>query len=108
MSSKEKQLFLEHWTQVRRKGMWLYVLTTAVSWGTYFALFMRFFNILIDRGGISLPLIRSAFLSREFLLYWGAFLLGGLAYAVFAWLHYDRRYRKLSAEIDAQPESKSA
>lgn len=96
MSPKEVELFLEHWKQVRRKGVLLYILPTALSWGTFMVVFLRLFMALIDQG-ISLSSLRNAFWNEEFLVYWGVFLIGGLAYAITLWFYYNWRFRKLSA-----------
>lgn len=95
MSPEEKQQFAEHWKQVRRRGLLRYVALTAVSWGTFMAIFLRLFMTLIDRG-LSLPAFRDAYFSREFLLYWAVFLAGGLAYGVTLWFYFNWRFRKVA------------
>ncbi|MEZ4942659.1 MAG: hypothetical protein R3D58_17425 [Saprospiraceae bacterium] len=96
MNAQEKQQFLEHWKTTRQKGAFRYVLATAISWGTLTAFLVRFFMTVIEQG-FSWTALRGAYNSREFLLYWGVFLIGGLFYAVTMWFYFNWQYRKLEA-----------
>lgn len=96
MNLQEQKQFVEHWKQVRRRGLLPYVALTALSWGTFSAFFVRLFTTLIDRG-LDGTAFRSAFVSKEFLLYWAVFLAGGVAYAFTLWFYFNHRFRKLIA-----------
>lgn len=101
MNAQERQQFLDHWKAVRAKGIVRYVVITAISWGTFSAVFLRAIMVLLEQGFSPTSLL-SAFNSREFLIYWGVFLIGGLAYGVTMWFYFNRRYRKLQPEQEPQ------
>lgn len=96
MNTAEKQRFVQHWENVQRKGALLYVLGTALSWGTISAFAVRFFMYFFDQGFDWITL-SGVFLTREFLLFWGVFLFGGLCYGVTMWFYFGWLCRKYSA-----------
>lgn len=93
MNKTEKQSFVLHWEKVRRRGLVLYVLVTGLSWGTISAFAVRFFMQFFDEG-FNWPALRSDFLSMEFRVFWGVFILGGLCYGLTMWFYYGLLYRK--------------
>ncbi len=96
MNVQEKQQFLESWEKTQRRGILVYVLITAISWGTFSAIFIRLFMTVVDQG-FSWEVLCGAFYSREFLVTWAVFLFGGLFYALTMWFYFNQRYRKLRA-----------
>lgn len=96
MNTAEKQAFARHWEKVRRRGPVLYVLFTGLSWGTVSAFAVRFFMQFFDEG-FNWPALRSDFLSTEFRVFWGVFILGGLCYGLTMWFYYGWLYRKYGA-----------
>lgn len=97
MKPHEKEQFLETWADLRSKGILRYVLATAVSWGTLTVVFFRLILIFIDET-FSLEALRNAYLSQEFLRYWGIFLIGGIFYGLTMWFYFNWRYRKIKSE----------
>ncbi|MCC6459309.1 MAG: hypothetical protein IT260_02490 [Saprospiraceae bacterium] len=93
MNAREKDQFLSHWTLLRRRGMFVYLLSTALSWGTLTAIFLRIFDTLYTHGLTRQSLVK-AFLSQGFLSFWGMFVLGGLFFASVLWYYYGWLYRK--------------
>lgn len=94
MNAKEQQQFQEYWKTIRRKGPLRYIFLTALSWGTISAVMIRLFMTIFDQG-LNGPALVDAFNSREFLLYWAVFLVGGLFYALTMWLYYNWQFRKI-------------
>ena len=93
MNVQEQQQFLAHWEQTRRKGAFRYILFTGLSWGTFSAVAIRFLMFLLAQD-FSLEGLTGTFKSREFLVYWGVFLLGGLCYSLTMWFYFGWLYRK--------------
>jgi len=97
MNANEKQQFLAHWAKVRRRGIALYLLVTALSWGTVSAVLLRFVAVLLEQE-ITADNFRAAYLSRDFLGFWVWCLLAGLLLGLLFWFFYRRQYRVLSKE----------
>lgn len=96
MNAAEKQAFVQHWEKVKGRGPILYVLATGLSWGTLSAFSVRFLMQFFDEG-FNWPALRSDYLSEEFRVFWGVFILGGLCYGLTMWLYYGWMYRKYKA-----------
>ena len=96
MNEQEKQQFLQTWEKNRKRGIILYVIATALSWGTLTVIFFQAF-LLIFEGNFNLEALKSAYLSDSFIRDWGIFLIGGLCYALTIWFFFNWRYRKLKA-----------
>ncbi len=94
MNTNEKQQFHAHWEKVRRRGIVLYVLAVAVSWGTVFAVFFRFLYVLLEQD-LNLDALQAAFLSRNFLDFWGCCMLAGLLPGLLLWFFYQWQFRRM-------------
>ena len=97
MNNNEKQQFLAHWARVRRRGIVLYVLVTAVSWGTLSAIFLRFVFVLLEQD-LSAATLQAAYRSRDFLDFWGWCLLAGLLLGLLLWFFYRWQYKMMNDE----------
>ena len=97
MNQDERKQFMQHWEQVRRKGVFRYTLLLALTWGTLSAAVIRLIFVLMEQG-FSLPALQGEFYSRDFLRFWGIFLLGGLCYSLTLWFYYQWLYRKYSKQ----------
>lgn len=98
MNETEKRQFLAHWERVRRRGIVLYLLTAALTWGTAFAVFFRFAEVLLMHD-LHWSTLRAAYSSRSFLAFWGWCLLGGLGLGLALWLFYRWQYRRLQKKV---------
>lgn len=96
MNAAEKQAFVQHWEKVKSRGPILYVLATGLSWGTLSAFAVRFLMQFLGEG-FNWPALRSDFLSEEFRVFWGVFILGGFCYGLTMWFYYGWMYRKCKA-----------
>lgn len=105
MTAQERQLFLDYWAQARRKGVLRYVVITAISWGTLTAVFLQLILMLLEQG-LSVAALKDTFYTREFLVFWGIFLAGGLFYGLTMWFFFNARYRKLQAQKDKPEEAR--
>ena len=95
MNANEKQQFLAHWAKVRRQGIALYLLTTALSWGTVSAVFLRFVSVLLEHD-LTADGLHVAYRSRDFLEFWGWCLLAGLLLGLLLWCFYRWQYSAMS------------
>jgi hypothetical protein len=95
MNANEKQQFLAHWAKVRRRGIALYLLVTAFSWGTVSAVFLRFVSVLLEHD-LTAGGLHAAYRSRDFLEFWGWCLLAGLLAGLLLWCFYRWQYSAMS------------
>lgn len=102
MNQQERQQFVAHWEQVRGKGIFLYILPSALTWGTCPAVIIRLIMVILGQG-LSLSLLEAEFTSREFLVFWGVFLLGGLCYSLTMWFYYQWLYGKYRPRPEENP-----
>ncbi|MBK9337243.1 MAG: hypothetical protein IPM98_11975 [Lewinellaceae bacterium] len=84
-------------TRARRRGVVLYILAAAISWGTFSALFLRFVWLLLEYDLDAQTLV-AAYRSRDFLEFWGWCLLAGLLLGLLLWFFYQWQYRKIGKE----------
>jgi len=97
MNANEKQQFRAHWEKVRRRGIVLYVLAVAVSWGTVFAVFFRFVFVLLEHD-LDLGALQAAYISRNFLDFWGCCLLAGLLLGLALWFFYQWQFKRVMSD----------
>ncbi|MEQ1746207.1 MAG: hypothetical protein ABMA02_12330 [Saprospiraceae bacterium] len=93
MNPTEKRQFLTHWTKVRQRGIVLYLLGTAIGWGTFSALFLRFVFVLLWHD-LSANSLLAAYRSRAFLQFWAWCLLAGLVLGLLLWFFYQWQYKR--------------